>query len=214
MNRREALLAGAALASGNLVAADLDNKKDNIKHYTTFRKIDERLNNRIRLSDLVEGECGWITDQSLLISKEDRIIYFGMNDSSIGGYIATEPDEYNACATWVGKGKNELYIKPSESATTQRCSWFDDPEKDVWLMRPAMLAYYRAYPLVEKKGEAYVVPLTWKDCQNNELVRRNVEQLRLGVRLMDTLKDRYGILSTLSQWDHNNIQLKKALLEE
>ena len=111
MNRREMLLATGSAIAGTF-AVNIDDKYVLNK----FRIIDERLSNKITFDEMEEYECGWISDQTILVSKLDKELYFGMSRALDANTISCCEDKKGRIGTWIGKHNKMFYIKPSELA--------------------------------------------------------------------------------------------------
>jgi hypothetical protein len=208
MNRREmlaaSLSAGAGIIGGEAFGATSSND--------AFTLIDERLNFKIHLSELKDGECGYLTNGSILASKADNILYFG----AYWGEDHTLSQSPSHCIdVWVGRKGNRLHIRLNEKATSGPLEWLQTPEKDCWAQRPCMLAYYRAYPLENPSAQGeymeYIIPYNWKECAKHPLVQRNIQELKGALAMIDLLRDKYGVTVQFNTWDTLGNRLKAAL---
>lgn len=183
MNRRELIAAAATVvAVGSGISAATEEKPE-------FQVIDDRLSGSISYLSLKDGECAYCSDGVILVSKVDKILYFCPGASH--GNVTKSGYAYNEC--WVGKKNNLWLIRPGKRSMEEPFTWFDRPDLDIWLQRPAMLAFNMAYPLDTKKGDYFVVPYEWKDRQKHPLVKRNVEMLRCALQTRKTLREVHGV---------------------
>ena len=221
MNRREMLL-----AAPTVLTAALFNLETLVQNpFREFRVIDDRLSGVLNYPNLKVGEFGWIDSSSFFISKVDKVLYFSLFSSRYGQI----PVVYNkACPVievdnLIGKSNGYYYIQPSERLVNSCLSWFD--HADCWLKRPAMLAYYQAYPLMEKNGRiegegvsevCYTVPITWEECvkRKNPLITRNFIALKAALVETERLKEEYGIFSGVGVRECFDTDYLKVLLKD
>lgn len=211
MDRREALMSMiSGLAVGNPSVRAVD---------PPFRLIDERVDGRITLGELRDGECGYISSGCIGLSKTEDVLYFSICPEY--STVQRTPESFGDFYTWVGRKGDNYYVLPSERAMTEPFTWKGNPSQDQWLQRPAMLAYTCSYPLEldkrvypidkEDDGGLFVVPADWKECAKHKLVERNLAALVAAVYAIKDLKNQHGITTGFSRWDHTNEKLKKAL---
>jgi hypothetical protein len=202
LNRREALAAMGLGAVPGLAGANSNQE---------FRPIDERLSGRLSINQLRDYESGWIVDSQITLSRQDEIFYFLHAANSSLTVSAKKGDPGHMVDTWVGRLGDKLYVLPSEESLETMRECFRVPEHDGWFLRPAQLAYYKAYPLEEKDGSYYVVPAKWSLCKNHPLAQRNVQELKKAEAIRKFTLERYGFNFDYCKWPNDGMGLEKAL---